>query len=310
MAVYTREVRFDGRVAIVTGAGAGLGREYAVLLAQRGAQVVINDISDVKAKETQEIIQKDGGKAIVVIENVGDSAGARRVVSEAVSTYGTIHIVINNAGNWMARYFHEYTDEEFLQCISTHFFACWYVCQAAWPYMKQQRYGRIINIASSSVKGPPNMAAYGSSKGAILGLSNSLAVEGKEFSIQVNTVGPAAFTKMTVDTLADSQPERLASLAQAMPAWAVARTVAWIASEDCKVTGHFIVAIGNSFAKMFLGETLGVMGPQDRYTIEFVRDNWEKGMDEQDYVNREDMMAGAPVCDARLQGILKPGDFK
>jgi NAD(P)-dependent dehydrogenase (short-subunit alcohol dehydrogenase family) len=297
------ELRFDGRVAIVTGAGAGCGREFALLLGQRGATVIINDISEAAAAQTQELIEKQGGTSFVLVADISNVTAAKTLVEDTIAKCGRVDIVINNAGNWMARAFDEYTEAEFQSVISSHFLGSAMITQAAWPYLKKQHYGRIIMMASASFLGPSNMAAYGAAKGALIGLSNSLAVEGKPYNITCNSICPGAFTKMLRDTFADDHETR-ALLEEVMPASAIAPVAGWLVHDTCQESGRIVIATGHAYAEFFIGETLGAATSREEYSVEFVRDNFERSTRKEGYLTPRNMMETAPTATLRAQRQL------
>ncbi|PVV01939.1 hypothetical protein BB560_003623 [Smittium megazygosporum] len=203
------QLRFDGRVVIVTGAGGGLGRAYALLYAARGASVVVNDLgvgplgikgSSSAADKVVEEIRKNGGKAIANYDSVENGD---RIVDQAVKTFGRIDIVINNAGNLRDRTFLKLTESEWQSVLNVHLKGSYKVARAAWPFMKKQRYGRIINTSSTSgVYGNFGQSNYGTAKFGLVGLSNALATEGAKFNITVNTLVPTAASNMTATSMA------------------------------------------------------------------------------------------------------------
>jgi multifunctional beta-oxidation protein len=187
------ELDFSGKVAIVTGGGAGLGRIYALQLAKRGAKVVINDL--VNPDDTVQEIQKLGGQAV---GNKADVQNGEAVVKTAIDTWGRVDIVINNAGILRDKAFANMTDDQWDIIHKVHLFGTYSVTKAAWPYMLKQKYGRILNTTSTSgIYGNFGQANYASAKCGILGFSKSLALEGKKNNIFVNTVAPNAGTQMT-----------------------------------------------------------------------------------------------------------------
>jgi multifunctional beta-oxidation protein len=187
------ELDFSGKVAIVTGGGAGLGRIYALQLAKRGAKVVINDL--VNPDDTVQEIQKLGGQAV---GNKADVQDGEAVVKTAIDTWGRVDIVINNAGILRDKAFANMTDDQWDIIHKVHLFGTYSVTKAAWPYMLKQKYGRILNTTSTSgIYGNFGQANYASAKCGILGFSKSLALEGKKNNIFVNTVAPNAGTQMT-----------------------------------------------------------------------------------------------------------------
>lgn len=186
---------FDDRVAIVTGAGAGLGRLYALGLGARGARVVVNDFSRAAADETVALIRRAGGQAV---GNYSDVADGESVVRTALDAFGAIHILVNNAGILRDVSFARMSAEQWNLVLKTHLHGTWAVCKAAWPHMREQQYGRIVNITSvNGLYGQVGQANYSAAKSAIVGLSKTLAQEGKSRGIRVNAVAPGAGTAMT-----------------------------------------------------------------------------------------------------------------
>lgn len=300
----TGELRFDGRVAIVTGAGAGCGREYALLLAKRGAKVMINDISAERANDTHEDIKRDGGESRTFVASIADKDSGSKLVSETIDSFGRIDILINNAGNFMTKPFEEYSFDDFRLCMSSHFEGAWHMTQAAWPHLQKQQYGRIVNVSSAAVMGVDQMAAYGAAKGAMLGWSKALAIEGARHGILVNALAPGAYTPMLQGTIKDMELQ--AQLKKLMPAWAVAPVVAWLVHESCTRSGDFAFAVGPGFGSIFLGETLGVASEHDIYTPEFIRRHYAEAFEQQGYNTPESMMDDSVYANARVKGELVP----
>jgi NAD(P)-dependent dehydrogenase (short-subunit alcohol dehydrogenase family) len=272
-----QSVRFDGRVAIVTGAGAGLGREYALLLADRGARVIVNDIVASAAESVVQEITAAGGKALAVIGSVDKRAVAEAMVQAAVSHWGQIDIVINNAGVEVFKEFDSFTDEDLTSILNVHLWGSWRLSQLAWPHMKAQRYGRIMLVCSPALFGMSNNAAYTTAKGALLGLSKALAAEGKEHGIQANALAPMAMTDMARKHISDEAT--LAWMAEKFPPSHPPAVVAWLLHEDCDVSGEYITAYGPSFGRVVFGETRGAYCPGVEFTPEVVRDHFADAWD-------------------------------
>jgi NAD(P)-dependent dehydrogenase (short-subunit alcohol dehydrogenase family) len=258
-------LRFDGRVAIVTGSGGqqSLGRAYAHLLASRGAKVVVNDLGvgpdgrgAIQARAdavAQEIIEA-GGEAIADTHSVADADSARAMVQAALDTWGRVDIVINNAGlNWPAA-FDEITEDDLLKVANTHFMGSIWVCRAAWPEMKRQQYGRIVNVCSGAMFGDLYVAIYSAAKAGVYGLTRGLAVEGVAENIRVNALMPFAWTEAVDESMVDSDFKR--SLMRNAPEQ-VAPTVAYLAHESCSVTGKAIKSGGGLVAEVFASSTVG-----------------------------------------------------
>ncbi|HKD67538.1 MAG TPA: SDR family NAD(P)-dependent oxidoreductase [Candidatus Binataceae bacterium] len=277
------QMRFDGRVALVTGAGNGLGRAYAHLLAARGARVVVNDVgaamdgsgtSDAPAKKVVEEIKARGGEAVANSRNVGEKEGAGAAVQAAIDAFGRIDIVVNNAGYGFSCPFAQYPTDKFRRLIDVSFMGTVWIAQAAWPHMEGARYGRIVNTSSASVYGLPGNSAYGAAKAAVLGLTHALALEGAEVGIKCNAISPSAGTR---GVAAFPESELRSFLLNYLPPERAAVAVGYLAHEDCAVSGECIVSGGGRIARMFIGQTHGVVDPE--ITIEGLRDNLAKILD-------------------------------
>jgi NAD(P)-dependent dehydrogenase (short-subunit alcohol dehydrogenase family) len=200
-------IDFKGRVAIVTGAGAGLGRIHAIELAKRGAKVVVNDLgsavdgsggSSAAAQAVVEEIKKAGGEAIANGASVSDKKGAESIVQDAVKAFGTVDILINNAGILRDKSFMKGTIEDFELIINVHLLGSMYVTKAAWPIMNEKGYGRIVMTTSSSgLYGNFGQSNYGAAKLGLIGLMNTLKIEGEKKNVKVNAIAPIAATRMT-----------------------------------------------------------------------------------------------------------------
>jgi NAD(P)-dependent dehydrogenase (short-subunit alcohol dehydrogenase family) len=200
-------IDFKGRVAIVTGAGAGLGRIHALELAKRGAKVVVNDLgssvdgsggSSAAAQAVVEEIKKGGGEAIANGASVSDKKGAESIVADAVKAFGTVDILINNAGILRDKSFMKGSIEDFELIVSVHLLGSMYVTKAAWPVMNEKGYGRIVMTTSSSgLYGNFGQSNYGAAKLGLIGLMNTLKIEGEKKNVKVNAIAPIAATRMT-----------------------------------------------------------------------------------------------------------------
>jgi len=258
-------IRFDGRVAIVTGAGGGLGKCYALELARRGAKVVVNDLGGAvdgtsgprnTAQAVADEITAAGGEAVANHDSVTDRVAAQRMVDEAVSRFGAVDILVNNAGILRDKTFAKMELDDFESVVDVHLMGSVNVTRAAFPLMKERGYGRIVLTSSSSgLYGNFGQSNYGAAKMGLVGFMNTLKLEGARYNIKVNSVAPTATTRMT-DGLWPS------GVADALAPEYVVPAVIYLCSEDCP-TGHIIEAGGTYFARVAIVEARGaVLGPQ------------------------------------------------
>ena len=257
-------IRFEGRVAVVTGAGTGIGRHYALELARRGARVVVNDLgvqvdgtggSPSAAQAVADEITAAGGEAVANGDSVCDRAGAERIVEQAMDCFGSVDILINNAGILRDKTFLKMSLDDFVEVVDVHLLGSAYVTKAAFPRMKDQEYGRIVLTSSTSgLFGNFGQANYGAAKMGVVGLMNCLRLEGGRHNIRVNTIVPAAATRMTERLL----PQEAAA---AMSPELVVPATLYLASEDCP-TGHIVFAAAGFFARIAVLQGKGVaLGP-------------------------------------------------
>lgn len=282
------ELRFDGRVAIVTGAGSGLGRSHARLLAARGAAVVVNDLpardpgDPPTADRVAAEIQETGGRAVAVSADIAQDEEARSLVETALERFGRLDIVVNNAGLLRASDFGEMTSELFDQVIAVNLRAAVLVTGAAWPALARQRYGRIVSTTSNSgLLGTAGSTAYAAAKAGLWGFTRSLALEGAELGIHVNAIAPLAYTAMAAKSRVappswrsgegDAWSRRLA-VEQVSPA------VAWLAHEDCQQNGQIWSVAGGRVARFVMALTRGY--DVETLTVEQVRDHEQKLLEE------------------------------
>ena len=253
-------VDFDGRVAVVTGAGGGLGRSHALLLASRGAKVVVNDLgtdrhgrepgSDM-ADAVVEEIREAGGEAVANPDGVHTRDGAQRIVQTALDEWGRIDIVVNNAGILRDRSFSNMTDDEWDAVLQVHLYGGYYVTKAAWDHMKEAGYGRIVNTTSGSgLYGNFGQANYSAAKLGLVGLTRTLAHEGQKYDVKANAIAPAAASRMTEDIMPDELLERLE------PEY-VSPLVAYLVSEQCEETGSVFSVGGGYYARVAIVEGEG-----------------------------------------------------
>jgi NAD(P)-dependent dehydrogenase (short-subunit alcohol dehydrogenase family) len=261
-----QELRLDGKVALVTGAGRGLGRAYALLLAQRGAAVVINnrirpglEHEPPVAEEVVQEIRAGGGVAVANTDDIGRPEGAHAAVNAALEQLGGLDIVINNAGVAHSYVFEEYPQQEFESMIAIHLHGTWHVSQAAWPALAESGSGRLVNTVSrGAYLGDPQGAAYAAAKGATHGLTRALAVEGAAKGIKVNAICPAAWTPLYDRAAIDIGEQARAALAEKMKTEYVSPVIVALAHESCPCTGEVITAIGGHVNRYFVAQTEGI----------------------------------------------------
>ncbi|WP_319445148.1 MULTISPECIES: SDR family NAD(P)-dependent oxidoreductase [unclassified Mycobacterium] len=276
------DLRFDDHVAIVTGAGRGLGREHALLLAERGARIVVNDVgssvtgdgTDRSAAESMAAeIRAKGGEAIANADSVATEHGGAAIVQAALDAWGRVDIVVNNAGFVDDAAFDDMTADRFEPLIDVHLKGAFFVTRPAWKVMRARGYGRIVNTTSAAgILGSPRMSNYGSAKTGLIGFTRVLAAEGAELGIKVNAVAPIANTRMlersmaSVAELADAEALAYAQelmqpfFAKIDPAL-VAPVVAFLAHADCPVTGEIYTVGAGQVSRFFIGRTRGYFNP-------------------------------------------------
>ncbi|HEX9991738.1 MAG TPA: SDR family oxidoreductase [Acidimicrobiales bacterium] len=277
------DLGFDGKVAIITGAGGGLGREHALLLASRGAQIVVNDLggsvtgegaSEGPAATVAQEIEDQGGVAVPDTNSVATPEGGAAVVQTALDAFGRVDIVINNAGILRDKAFHNMEPGLVDAVFDVHLKGAFNVTRPAWVKMREQGYGRVLTTSSpAGLFGNFGQANYGAAKMGLVGLTRVLAVEGARYGIKVNAIAPVARTRMTEDLLgpvADKLEPRL-----------VSPVAAWLVHEDCPVTGEVYSVGGGRVARVFVGVTEGWFSPG--LTLEDVRDHFEEIRDETAY---------------------------
>ncbi|MPZ87051.1 MAG: SDR family NAD(P)-dependent oxidoreductase [Nitriliruptorales bacterium] len=271
----------EGRVAVVTGAGGGLGRQHALLLAERGAKVVVNDLggardgtgaSSAAADKVAKEITDAGGEATASYDNVATHGGGAAIVRAAIDVFGKIDIVVNNAGILRDVTFAKMTDEQWDAVLKVHLYGTYSVTSAAWPHLREQAYGRVIVTTSTSgLYGNFGQSNYGTAKLGVVGLINTLALEGSRYNITANAIAPVAATRMTEDVL---PPETLAALD---PAFA-SPAVVYLASEECTATAEVILAGGGRYARVRLMQAKGAHFDEVP-TVEDLAARWSQIMD-------------------------------
>jgi NAD(P)-dependent dehydrogenase (short-subunit alcohol dehydrogenase family) len=277
------ELGFDNKVAVITGAGGGLGRSHALELARRGARVVVNDLggsvdgsggSVGPAQQVVDEITALGGEAVANTDSVATPEGGQAIVQSALDAFGRVDIVINNAGILRDKSFHNMEIDQINAVIDVHLRGAFHVTRAAWGHLRGQGYGRIINTSSNSgILGNFGQANYGAAKMGLVGMTNVLALEGAKHNIKVNAIAPIAFTRMTAELMPGFeeklQPEK------------VTPVVIYLAHEECEVTGEIYSVGAGTVSRYFIGLTDGYANPS--LTAEDVRDNLATIRDETGY---------------------------
>lgn len=257
------ELRFENRVAVITGGGRGLGRAYAMLLASRGAKVVINDpgssmqgqgFDPGPAEEVAREIRDAGGEAIACTDSVATPEGGAAVVKTALDRYGRIDILIHNAGIVRSATLKEMTQEDFDAVLNVHLKGAFHVVRPAFPLMCNAGYGRVVLTSSvNGLYGNYRQANYSVAKAGLIGLSNVVALEGAAEGVKSNVIIPAAVTRMADGLDTSAYPPMSPEL--------VAPVVGWLAHESCSITGEMLMSVAGRVARAFFAEAKGVYRP-------------------------------------------------
>jgi NAD(P)-dependent dehydrogenase (short-subunit alcohol dehydrogenase family) len=257
------DLRFDGRVAVVTGAGRGLGRSYAMLLASQGARVVVNDPggdltgdgtdADPADDVVREIVAA-GGQAVASTDSVATAAGGKAIIDAALDRYGRVDILIHNAGIVRRASLKEMSYEDFDAVLDVHLRGAFHVLRPVFPVMCDAGYGRIVLTSSiGGLYGNHTVANYAAAKAGVIGLSNVAALEGAADGVKSNVIVPAAVTRMADGIDTSAYPPMGPGL--------VAPVVGWLAHESCSVTGEVLIALAGRVARAVVTETPGVYRP-------------------------------------------------
>ncbi|MEV0708702.1 SDR family NAD(P)-dependent oxidoreductase [Nocardia aurea] len=267
-------IDFDGQVAVVTGAGRGLGRLYAIELAGRGAAVVVNDLGGsmrgtgmdgTVADRVVEEIERAGGRAVASYDSVDTPEGGRAIIDTAVETFGRLDAVVSNAGIFSSVAFDELSADDWNRMLAVHLNGGFHLSQPAFAVMKAQKDGgRFVFISSSAgLFGQPWEAHYAAAKAGLLGLSNVVAVEGQEHGILANTVLPTGFSRMVTETVADEKFLAESGFLRAIRPELVVPLVVFLASRRCVFTHRNYSACAGRFARVFVGLGHGWLADSD-----------------------------------------------
>ena len=295
-------LRFDEQVAVITGAGGGLGKQYALLLASRGARIVVNDTgasvtgdgADSKAADvTAAEIRDLGGAAVADGHSVTTPDGGQAIIDAALDAWGRVDIVINNAGIVRDAPFEEMTADRLEPLLDVHLRGAFYVTRPAWKAMRKQGYGRILNTCSAAgILGATGMSNYGSAKTGLIGLTRVLAAEAGSENIKINAIAPIAYTRMLAHSVDGAgQPddpsaqavldELVGQYLQKLDPALVAPVAAFLTHRDCPVSGEIYTVGAGHVSRFFIGRTKGFYSPT--LSIEDVRDNLDTIRDEAGY---------------------------
>ena len=274
------DIHFDGRVAVITGAGNGLGRSHALFLASRGAQVVVNDLggsvagtggSRAAADGVVAEIRAAGGEAVANYDSVATEEGGQNIIKTALDTFGTVDILINNAGNVRDKSFAKMVLEDFRSLMDVHVMGAVYCTHAAWPVMKEKSFGRVVMTTSASgLYGNHGHTNYGAAKMALIGFMNALKEEGRRYNIAVNAIAPMAATRMSQEAMKPefvtiTQPEFVTAM------------VAWLCAPENDASGHIIEGGAGYYAKVEVREAAGALfGTESVPTPEQIQERYSE----------------------------------
>jgi len=294
------QVRFDGQVAVVTGAGRGLGRAFALLLAERGASVVVNDVGTAldstryahdqsdddgaaanPAFAVVDLITSAGGRGVVSAASVDDPDGAASIVDAARAAFGRVDIVVNNAGIVVTGPIATTGVGDLEACLGVHVKGPFLIVRAAWPYLCEAGYGRILNVLSVTgvLFGQPDKTAYATAKGGLAGLTRSLAAEGEPFGIHTNALLPSARTRLQQSV----RPVERPSPPDARPEL-VAPGACWLVHPECGVNGQFFACGYGRMGVVFTAAAAGLQLQPERFDLEAVREHWDAVMAPEPFV--------------------------
>ena len=277
MSITIARLEFDGDVAVVTGAGRGLGRSHALELARRGARVVVNDVGgdpgageSNPAEKVVEEIRAAGGVAVANRDSVATAEGGERIIQQAMDEFGSLAIVVNNAGILRDRAFHNLTPDLVASVLLVHLTGAFNVTVPAWRHLRTAGYGRVVNTTSASgLFGNFGQANYGAAKAGLVGLTRSLAVEGRKAGISANALSPMAATRMTQDLLGET--------GQLLAPEQVSPVVAYLCHRDCSISGQVLSVGGGQVSAVVTSVTRGIT--ERDLSAESVRDRLDEIFD-------------------------------
>ena len=299
------EIRYDDRVAVVTGAGGGLGRTYALELAKRGAKVVVNDLggsadgtggSETPAAQVCKEIEEAGGTAVPNYDSVATPEGGANIIKTATDNFGRVDVVINNAGILRDKSFSKMTPDLLEPVIDVHLKGAFYVSQPAFNVMKEQGYGRYMFTASAAgIFGNFGQTNYGAAKMGLVGLMNVIAVEGAKYNIKANCIAPIANTRLTQDLMGP--------IAEKLDPECVTPLVTYLCSEQCDITHELYSVGGGSYARIFIGLAQGWnAGADAKPSAEEIQANMETIRDQTGYIVPESIGDEMKLIAQRLAG--------
>jgi NAD(P)-dependent dehydrogenase (short-subunit alcohol dehydrogenase family) len=276
-------IALNDQVVVVTGSGKGLGRAYALELGRRGASVVVNDIPGTDdAEAVVEEIEREGGRAVSSYQDVSTRAGGQAIVDNALDAFGSLHGLVNNAGILRNNLFEDLTDEQIDSVLDVHVKGAFYVTQPAYHVMKENGYGRILNVSSNTAFGLFGLINYATAKAGLFGLTTSLAIEGAEHGVLVNALFPnASSTIMENDPIpgfADDERFMAAfdAVAHNYGPETIGPLVAFLVSPACAVTGEGFSAMAGRYARVFYGHTRGWLSPSGHPSAEEIAEHLDQ----------------------------------
>jgi len=290
------DLRFDGRVVAVTGAGRGVGRSHALLLAAKGARVVVADYgvdldgggsSSAPAEDVAREIKANGGDAVACYASVAEESSANSVVATAIDAFGRIDAIVNNAGIHDPGTFETLSAAQFRKMMDVHFFGTLFVTRAAWPHFVRAGYGRVVNTVSEAMLGGiPELTSYGAAKGAVFGLTRNLATEGLAHGIRVNAIAPRAYTRLSaahsekLSTVMSIPKEVMDEINASMPPELCAPAAAFLAHESCPLNGEVLQIGMGAVSRIAVVRTAGIS--KSPLTAEDIAENLESILDVRD----------------------------